>query len=222
MLILRGLDWVLLRGLDVATGFAPRPQRLQVQIAHFPGAICTVFQVQFAPYLHQNGANASANCTRYLHQFGANCTFDLHHFGANCTSHLHHFWCKLHIGFAPLKQVICTKKRIFLQKYTFGWCKSVFVWCKSNVQFAPKMVQITCAICTEMVQIKCAICTKLVQIHGAICTCICTILVQILVQIRCKWHWDLHHFGANMSANGTWICTILVQILVQTRLQFAP
>ena len=125
----------------------------------FPGAICTIFQVQFAPYLHQNGANPCANCTRYLHHF----------------------------------------------------------WCKSNVQFAPKMMQITCAICTEMVQIKCAICTKLVQIHGAICTCICTILVQILVQIRCKWHWDLHHFGANMSANGTWICTILVQILVQTR-----
>ena len=208
MLILRGLDWVLLRGLDVATGFAPRPQRLQVQIAHFPGAICTVFQVQFAPFSRCNlhhictifGANPCANCTRYLH-----------HFGANCTSHLHHFWCKLHIGFAPLKQVICTKKSIFLQKYTFGWCKSVFVWCKSNVQFAPKMVQITCAICTEMVQIKCAI-----------CTCICTILVQILVQIRCKWHWDLHHFGANMSANGIWICTILVQILVQTRcIEFA-
>ena len=61
MLILRGLDWVPLRGLDVATGFAPRPQQLQVQIApfsrcnlhHFPGALC--------PDLHHVGANFGAN-----------------------------------------------------------------------------------------------------------------------------------------------------------------
>ena len=109
VLILRGLDWVLLRGLDVATGFAPRPQPLQVQIAHFPGAICTVFQVQFAPFdrcnLHhictkmvqmqvQIAPDICTNLVQLAHLictilvqiahlictiFGANCTLDLHH-----------------------------------------------------------------------------------------------------------------------------------------------
>ena len=155
---MRGLDWVPLRGLDVATGFAPRPSDcrcklhiFQVQFApfsrcnlhHFPGAICTILHHN----LHQTGANPCANCTRYLHHFGANCTFDLHHFGANCASHLHRFWSKLHIGFAPLKQLICTKNAYFCRNtrlvganpFLCGanpMCNLHQKWCKLHVQMA--------------------------------------------------------------------------------------
>ena len=176
----------------------PDPSDCRCKLHIFQVQFAPVFQVQFARILHhnlhQNGANACANCTRYLHHFGANCTFDLHCFGANCTSHLHHF---------TKNAYFCRNTRLVgANPFLCGanpMCNLHQQWCKLHV----------------------AICTKLVQIHGAICTWIYTILVQVLVQIRCKWHWDLHHFGANMSANGTWICTMLVQILVQMALGFA-
>ena len=104
--ILRGLNWSVLRGLGFEWArpsdlhFAPWPSRCNLH--HFPGAICTIFQEQFAPFSKSNLHHLQVQCARFwcwqLYFFVSRCS--LHHFDADNYT-ISCFEC-FEVQFAPL------------------------------------------------------------------------------------------------------------------------